>query len=110
MSDNLRILLGATVADDGGVHFRLWSDKARRAAVVLYDEDGWEIWDEPLTPDPERPHYFSAHVERASVNSLYRFRLDGEVVGDPYARCFPFGPRGPARVVKPLERSLYPKR
>jgi len=110
MTDNLRTLLGATVAADGGVHFRLWSDKAKRAAVVLYDDDGWEVWEEPLSADPEHPHYFAVYLERASVDSLYRFKLDGEVVGDPYARCFPFGPRGPARVVEPLKPRLYPKR
>ena len=110
MTDNRRILLGATVADDGGVYFRLWSDKANRAAVVLYDDDGWEIWEEPLSVDPEQPHYFGAYLDRASVGSLYRFKLDGKVVGDPYARCFPFGPRGPARVIAPLKPRLHPKR
>ena len=102
--------MGATLDPQGGVHFTLWSDKAAHAAVVLYDADGWEIWEEPLTRDSAQLHVFSTFLDRARLGSMYKFKLDGESVSDPFARSFPFGPRGPAEVLAPLTPREQSKR
>ncbi|MDQ3920294.1 MAG: malto-oligosyltrehalose trehalohydrolase, partial [Acidobacteriota bacterium] len=98
-SPRRRLPVGAEVAPDGGVHFRVWAPRRRRVEVVfetegrraatgLHEEDGG---------------YFSAHVHAAAAGTLYRFRLDGEdhLYPDPASRFQPEGPHGPSRVVDP---------
>lgn len=102
--------LGAVTDPKGGVHFRLWTDKGTRAAVVLFDDDGGPTWEEPMALDPNEPHVFNLFLERAEVGSLYKLKLDGELLSDPCARCLPYGPHGPARVVGPRKPAAYPKR
>ncbi len=90
--------LGAIVVDDG-VRFRVWSTRAERVAVVLYERrDG----------EPEIVHehaleacgdgLFEATLE-LTAGALYKFRLGDDLYPDPYARALPYGVHGPAEVV-----------
>ena len=102
------VTLGARL-DDRGVHFAVWSDKAKRVSVVLRagpDETAHEI---ALERDPETD-IFQGFVAELRAGALYDFRLDGVIAVDPYARALPFGVRGPARVEAPLGPRAFPGR
>jgi maltooligosyltrehalose trehalohydrolase len=101
--------LGAWVVDHG-TQFALWSDRAEQVCVVLFDPDGTIIWQEPMFAIAGDPDLFCASASQARSGSLYKFMLDGVLVGDPYARCLPFGPNGPAQVPAKLRARRHPKR
>lgn len=101
--------LGAWI-EDTITHFALWSDRAEQACVVLFDPDGAITWQEPMFPAAGDPHLFCASASQARSGSLYKFMLDGVLVGDPYARYLPFGPNGPAQVPSKLRPRRHPKR
>ncbi len=84
----------------GGVNFRAWSTRARAMAVALFDASGARVEREaPL--EPVGGGRFEAFVPGLGAGALYKFRLDGELFPDPYARALPFGVHGPARVTDP---------
>lgn len=90
--------VGAEVAADGGVDFRVWAPRAMRVDVVIESADGLRT--HRLTTDDNG--YFCGHVAEAQHGSRYRFRLDekGEWP-DPASRFQPEGPAGPSEVVDP---------
>ena len=90
-----RIELGAH-ASDGGVTFSLWSDRATKAAVALFD--GPEALTDRFPLEPRGGGIFTTTVPRLEHGALYKFELDGELFPDPYARYLPHGVHGPARV------------
>ena len=96
-----RLPVGAEVAPEGGVHFRVWAPRRRRVEVV-FESEGRQAANELRAEDEG---YFSAHVRTAAAGMLYRFRLDGEerLYPDPASRSQPEGPHGPSRVVDPTE-------
>jgi maltooligosyltrehalose trehalohydrolase len=86
--------IGAEVQAEGGVHFRVWAPRSRRVTVVL-DGDGGAI---DLRPEPDG--YFSGLVAGASMDTLYRYRLDdGKEYPDPASRFQPTGVHGPSAVI-----------
>jgi len=91
-----RLLIGAEVIADQGVHFRLWAPAAQSVDVVLEDQSIY-----PLQRDSEG--YFAALVTQASTGSLYQFRLNGQdpLYSDPASRFQPQGPKGPSQVIDP---------
>lgn len=104
MDDSLawrRLPVGAEVAPDGGVHFRLWAPKRLRVDVVLEDAAG-EPRDAAVLC-AEAGGFFSGRVGQAAAGSLYRYRLDGEDgrYPDPVSRFQPTGPHGPSEVIDP---------
>lgn len=81
-----------------GCCFRLWSTRARRASVALYDQSGRETAEHPLTPMGDG--IFETELAGAQAGVRYKFRLDdGPPLPDPYARYLPDGVHGPAEVM-----------
>jgi maltooligosyltrehalose trehalohydrolase len=103
-----RYPIGAELAGEGQVHFRIWAPKAKRLEVALEGE--WEGSRGTKAPptfvelEREAAGYFSGAAE-AKAGTLYRFRLNGEgdVFPDPASRFQPEGPHGPSCVVDPAE-------
>ena len=89
-----RYPIGAELAGDGRVHFRIWAPKATKLEVAI-DGNFHELESEP-------DGYFAGAV-KANAGTLYRFRLNGEgnLFPDPASRYQPDGPHGPSSVVDP---------
>src|SRR5439155_9794994 len=90
-----RFPLGAELlANDAGVHFRVWAPKRKRVDVELGDS---------VTPLGAEPNgYFSGSVDVARVGTRYKLRLDdADSCPDPASRFQPEGPHGPSMVVDP---------
>ncbi len=85
--------LGA-FADDGGTTFRVWSGRHKGCAVTLLDAN----LTVPLVLREEG--LFEVRVASVGHGERYRFVLDGEQLGDPYARWLPEGVDGPAVVYR----------
>ena len=98
-STHRRYPVGAEVAPEGGVHFRIWAPRCRTAEVVI-----GELADE-YAKDliREDDGYFALHLPDLEAGALYRFRLDGKptLYPDPASRFQPKGPHGPSMVIDP---------
>ncbi|HEX3866983.1 MAG TPA: malto-oligosyltrehalose trehalohydrolase [Gemmatimonadaceae bacterium] len=98
--------IGAELAADGGVHFRVWAPRRQTVDVLLYDSDVSSAYD-ATTPCEiialvRSGDYFAGRVASARAGSLYRFRLDGGAsFADPASRFQPNGPHGPSQVIDP---------
>jgi maltooligosyltrehalose trehalohydrolase len=90
-----RLPVGAEVIAGSGVHFRVWTPRARRVEVVIHSE--------PHELDAEGNGYWSGFVPAASAEMDYGYRLDGgaRLYPDPASRYQPQGPRGLSRIVDP---------
>ena len=93
-----RFPIGAEVAD-GGAHFRVWSPRRQKVAVVF---EG----DEPLPGSALQradDGYFAGFVAGAEAAMRYRFRVDDDerLLPDPASRFQPEGPFGPSQLVDP---------
>jgi maltooligosyltrehalose trehalohydrolase len=85
----------------GGTTFRLWAPAARQAEVALEPEAGQEPRLHAARRDAEG--WWECTVPAAGAGTLYRWRIDGELmVPDPASRQNPEGPQGPSCVVDPL--------
>jgi maltooligosyltrehalose trehalohydrolase len=85
---------GAEVMAQGGVRFRLWAPGAKRVELVFENRsaslrsaaDGW----------------FEYTDAQAAPGTLYRYRIDGELlVPDPVSRFQPRDVDGPSEVIDP---------
>ncbi len=97
-----RLPIGAEVAADGAVHFRVWAPKRRRVELVLAQEPGKpEVL--PIALRPEGDGYFSLRCDRAHAGMRYGFRLDRgqKIFPDPASRFQPEGPAGWSQIVDP---------
>ncbi|HEX2869047.1 MAG TPA: malto-oligosyltrehalose trehalohydrolase [Ignavibacteriales bacterium] len=94
-----RLPIGAEVLKDGGVHFRIWAPKHKKAEIILQEEGFSKGRSYEMTPEDNG--YFSALVDIAREGTLYRFRLDGngDLHPDPASRYQPEGPHGPSQVI-----------
>ena len=92
------LAVGAEVIAGDLASFRVWAPKCQRVEVVLESAPGAPAF----TLEKEPGGYHSGTV-RASVGSLYRFRVDGKTTlfPDPVSRFQPEGPHGPSQVVDP---------
>lgn len=90
--------LGAHL-EPGGTRFRLWTTRARAAAVVLVDERGHPAAEHPLTDVGGGEH--ETFLPGVGAGAAYLFLVGGRLLPDPYARYLPDGVHGPARVVDP---------
>jgi maltooligosyltrehalose trehalohydrolase len=95
-----RLPVGAEVAPNGDVHFRLWAPAASRVNVVL---EGGAGAPSEAKLDRESAGYFSGVVSQAAAGTRYRIRLDerSPTFADPASRFQPDGPHGPSQVVDP---------
>lgn len=88
---------GARPLAGGGVTFRLWAPAARLAEVAL-ETGGPSLELHPAEADAEG--WWECSVPHATAGTLYRWRIDGELlVPDPASRQNPEGPHGPSCVV-----------
>jgi maltooligosyltrehalose trehalohydrolase len=86
--------LGA-IADDTGTTFRLWTTLASEAGVILY---GADFHEERRPLESLGNGLFEARFQDVRAGDRYQFELDKKPLPDPYARCLPEGPHGPALV------------
>lgn len=93
-----RMPVGAEVVE-GGVHFRVWAPKSRKAAVQLTSPGNGEMRNFPL--EQESDGYFSGLVPEARANMLYKYQLDSGAFPDPVSRFQPEGPHGPSQIIDP---------
>ncbi|MFC4425149.1 malto-oligosyltrehalose trehalohydrolase [Deinococcus navajonensis] len=91
--------LGAHPGPDGTT-FRLWSEAAQAAAVVVFgpmdSSDAGQATRRPLQPAGQG--VFEATFPDLGPGTRYKFEVDGQVFPDPYARWLPEGVHGPAVV------------
>src|SRR5262245_54531133 len=92
-----RLHVGAEVADDGEVDFRVWAAQAKSVAVVL-EEQGRSV-----SLDRSDDGYFGGRTH-ALAGERYWFQIDeaSEQYPDPASRYQPDGPHGPSEIVDPL--------
>jgi maltooligosyltrehalose trehalohydrolase len=87
---------GAEVMAEGGVRFRLWAPGAKRVELVL--ESGGRV--APL--EKAEQGWFEHTDPQAGPGTLYRYRIDGELlVPDPASRFQPRDVDGPSEVIDP---------
>jgi len=84
------------LATESGYRFRLWSTRAREAAVVIYNDQGQE--QQVHAMDAQGAGIFEADITGITPGARYKFRLDGSDLPDPYARYLPDGVHGPAEL------------
>jgi maltooligosyltrehalose trehalohydrolase len=86
--------VGAEVAPEGGVHFRVWAPHAARVEADLDNQR--------VVLDAERGGYHAGLAPGAQAGSRYTYRLDGgRGYADPASRFQPEGPHGPSEVIDP---------
>ena len=92
-----RFPIGAELAAENQVSFRVWAPSATRVQVVLSDHDRSE---HALEPDD---HGYFCGSAPARAGDRYRFRLDGasQLYPDPASRFQPSGPHQASAVVDP---------
>src|SRR5262249_26386515 len=86
--------IGATVLPGAGVRFRVWAPSPRSIELVLEGRPSGAV---ALKREPEG--FFSATVKDAGPGTLFRYRVDGELLPDPASRFQPDGPCGPSEVI-----------
>ena len=101
-----RLPVGAELAHDGGVHFRVWAPRRKRVEVVFERGEGQDRASRlpPSTVLAAEPNgYFSTLVPDAGAGLRYRFRLDADdtLYPDPASRFQPDGPHGASETVDP---------
>ena len=85
---------GAQVLAQGGVRFRFWAPGAKKVEL--------EIAGRFMPLHPSREGWFEHLVSTAGPGTLYRYRIDGEVlVPDPASRFQPRDVDGPSEVIAP---------
>ena len=96
-----RLPVGAELAPDGGVHFRVWAPRRRRVEVVLEDEPGRER--APALLDAEPGGYFSGSVPEAGAGAALPLppRRRRDALPRPGLALPARGPHGPSQVVDP---------
>lgn len=103
-------------AGDHGTTFVVWSTRAKKVEVRLFDAERHPT--HTLLLESSESGWFERYVEGVLPGALYIFVVDGTEVPDPYARFLPFGPHGPARVERrrsiaalpaapPLEKTIF---
>ncbi len=97
-----RLPIGAEVAADGAVHFRVWAPKRRRVELVLAQEPGKpEVL--PIALKAGRQRLLFGAVRSAHAGMRHGFRLDRgqKIFPDPASRFQPEGPAGWSQIVDP---------
>jgi len=89
---------GAEITPDG-VSFRTWVTGKKSLSVVILDPEGNPIRELPLERDALG--YASVVDPEAKANTLYKYRINGELLPDPASRFQPQGVHGPSQVVDP---------
>lgn len=89
---------GTELLDDHRVRFRFWAPGADRADVCLGEGAAEAV----LPMAAEQEGWFGIVTDMATVGTLYRFRVNGDLrVPDPASRFQPQDVHGPSEVIDP---------
>ncbi|MES2697045.1 MAG: malto-oligosyltrehalose trehalohydrolase [Verrucomicrobiota bacterium] len=88
--------IGAELAKDGGVDFRVWAPRSKQVGIDLLDHNAGGPRRVPL--QAEEGGYFSALIPEARDGMRYRVAVDTGSFPDPASRFQPEGPHGPSQV------------
>jgi maltooligosyltrehalose trehalohydrolase len=80
-----------------GVFFRTWTTGKNNVSVAICGDDQSVVREIPM--EREASGYYSAVDSGASPGTLYKYRLDGNLVPDIASRFQPMGVHGPSQVV-----------
>ncbi|HEX5765395.1 MAG TPA: malto-oligosyltrehalose trehalohydrolase [Woeseiaceae bacterium] len=87
---------GAELSKDGSARFRLWAPDAERVDLCTEDDAGPRI----VNMGAGRNGWFELETADAPAGTLYRYRINGELlVPDPASRFQPQGVNGPSEVI-----------
>ncbi|WP_374691223.1 DUF3459 domain-containing protein [Accumulibacter sp.] len=90
---------GAQLLEGGRVRFRLWAPVAERVDVLLQKPGAGAI---ALPMEARDAGWFELTSDEATVDDLYRYRIDGSCeVPDPASRYNPQGVHGASQVIEP---------
>ncbi len=90
---------GATVTEEGNVHFQLWAPEAKKVELCLVEKnDRGRI----LEMDVDEQGWYRLITDQAGPGTLYQYRVDEDLmVPDPASRYQPQDIQGPSQVVDP---------
>lgn len=93
--------IGAELAKDGGVDFRVWAPRSKTAAIELIVDGEAAPRRIPLQAETASGEagYFSGLVAEARPGMRYRIAVDSGAFPDPASRFQPEGPHGPSQIV-----------
>jgi maltooligosyltrehalose trehalohydrolase len=80
-----------------GVFFRTWTTGKKNVSVVAFSDEGSIVREVPM--ERESTGYYSVVDPASSSGTLYKYRLDGNLVPDIASRFQPQGVHGPSQVV-----------
>src|SRR6202030_4790044 len=92
-----RLVSQGAEPQQAGVFFRTWSTGKKEVSVAIIGEHGGVIREIPM--ERETSGYYSAVDPASSPGTLYKYRLDGNLVPDIASRFQPQGVHGPSQVV-----------
>ncbi len=94
--ENRLVSQGAELQGEG-VLFRTWTTGKKNVSVVIFGDDGSVLREIPM--ERETTGYYSAIDPASSSGTLYKYRLDDDLVPDIASRFQPQGVHGPSQVV-----------
>ena len=92
-----RLLSQGAEPQGGGVSFRTWATAKKKVAVTIFDQEGRILREIPM--HSQKTGYYQAFDPAAGPGTLYKYRLDGQIVPDIASRFQPYGVHGPSQVV-----------
>jgi maltooligosyltrehalose trehalohydrolase len=94
--ENRLVSQGAELQGEG-VLFRTWTTGKKKVSTVILGHDGSVLRELPM--ERETSGYYSAFDPASSSGTLYKYRLDDDLVPDIASRFQPQGVHGPSQVV-----------
>jgi maltooligosyltrehalose trehalohydrolase len=94
--ENRFLSQGAEIQGDG-VSYRTWATAKKSVAVTIFNQEGRILREIPM--DFRRTRYYQAFDPESGPGTLYKYRLDGQLVPDIASRFQPHGVHGPSQVV-----------
>jgi maltooligosyltrehalose trehalohydrolase len=94
--ENRLLSQGAELAGEG-VLFRTWTTGKKKVSTVIFGDDGSVLREIPM--ERELSGYYSVIDPASSSGTLYKYRLDDDLVPDIASRFQPQGVHGPSQVV-----------
>jgi maltooligosyltrehalose trehalohydrolase len=94
--ENRLVSQGAELQGEG-VLFRTWTTGKKKVSTVIFDHDGSVLREIPM--ERETSGYYSVIDPASSSGTLYKYRLDNDLVPDIASRFQPQGVHGPSQVV-----------
>jgi maltooligosyltrehalose trehalohydrolase len=92
-----RILSQGAEPQREGVLYRTWTTGKKNVSLVILDKAGTVVREIPIEREPTG--YYSVMDAGSSPGTLYKYRLDGQLVPDLASRFQPQGVHGPSQVV-----------